>query len=133
MKVVVKYAIINNEIKYRVTHPKGRVNPLNVISFGAENATFFYQKEEWISGRDINFIDEREIDEYACLFMVTCLRQIATKYTYNYGLFPKLLKKEKIKLPIDKEGNLDFMQMSNRMKASEVLSRQKICVCSELI
>ena len=123
----------NNGIKYRVTRPQGRVNPPNVISFGAENATFFYQKEEWISGRDIYFIDTREIDEYACLFIVTCLQQIADKYSYNYGLFPELLKKEKIKLPTDKEGNPDFTQMSNRMKALEVLSRHKICVCSELL
>lgn len=123
----------NNGIKYRVTRPQGRVNPPNVISFGAENATFFYQKEEWISGRDMYFIDVREIDEYACLFIVTCLQQVAAKYSYNYGLFPELLKKEKIKLPIDKEGNPDFMQMSNRMKALEVLSRHKICVCSELL
>ena len=123
----------NNGIKYRVTRPQGRVNPPNVISFGAENATFFYQKEEWISGRDIYFIDTRDIDEYACLFIVTCLQKIAAKYSYNYGLFPELLKKEKIKLPIDKEGNPDFMQMSGRMKALEVLSRHKIFVCSDLL
>ncbi len=107
----------NNGIKCRVTRPKGKVNPPNVISFGAENATFFYQKEEWISGRDMYYIDTQHLDEYACLYITACLQPIATKYSYNFGLFPDLLKKEKVKLPVNEFGNPDYEYMSNYMKA----------------
>ena len=97
----------NNGIKYYVERPKENVNPAKVISFGAENATFFYQKTEWISGRDMYYIDTRGIDEYACLFITSCLQPIAEKYSYNYGMFPDLLKEEKIKLPANENGDPD--------------------------
>lgn len=118
----------NNGIKYYVKKPNGSVNPANVISFGAENATFFYQKEEWISGRDIYYIDTRHLTEYACLFITACLQPIASKYSYNFGLFPELLKKEKIKLPITSTGNPDYAYMENYMltilnKAQNSLNR----------
>ena len=87
----------NNGVKYYVERPNSNVNPAKVISFGAENATFFYQKSEWISGRDMYYIDTRGINEYACLFVTSCLQPIAEKYSYNYGMFPDLLKEEKIK------------------------------------
>ena len=46
----------NNGIRYFVDKPTGATNPPKVISFGAENATFFYQEKEWISGRDMYYI-----------------------------------------------------------------------------
>ena len=87
----------NNGIKYYVEKPSDKINPAGVISFGAENATFFYQKEEWVSGRDIYYIDTQHLTEYVCLFIIACLQPIASKYSYNFGLFPELLKKERIK------------------------------------
>ena len=116
----------NNGIRYFVDKPTGATNPPKVISFGAENATFFYQEKEWISGRDMYYIDTTEIDKHACLFITACLQPIATKYSYNFGLFPELLKKEKIKLPIDDKGNIDYTYMSEYMKALETSSATKI-------
>lgn len=116
----------NNGIKYLVTKPSGATNPAKVISFGAENATFFYQEQEWISGRDMYYIDTAEIDKYACLFITACLQPIASKYSYNFGLFPNLLRKEKIKLPVDNKGNIDYTYMSTYMQALENESKTKI-------
>lgn len=43
-----------NGIKCRVQrNNEMSPSPAGVISFGAENATFFYQQEEFVSGRDI--------------------------------------------------------------------------------
>lgn len=105
----------NNGIKYYVKKPSGSINPAKVISFGAENATFFYQKQEWISGRDIYYIDTQHLTEYACLFITACLQPIASKYSYNFGLFPELLKKEKIKLPVNLDGEPDYLYMEGYM------------------
>lgn len=84
-----------------------------------ENATFFYQKSEWISGRDMYYIDTRGIDEYACLFITSCLQPIAEKYSYNYGMFPDLLKEEKIKLPANEKGDPDYVFMRKYMENVE--------------
>ena len=115
-------------IEVYVERPNSNVNPAKVISFGAENATFFYQKSEWISGRDMYYIDTRGIDEYACLFITSCLQPIAEKYSYNYGMFPDLLKEERIKLPANKNGDPDyaFMEKYMRIVENKVYSAVKV-------
>ena len=72
------------------------------------------------------YIDTTEMDKYACLFITACLQPIATKYSYNFGLFPDLLRKEKIKLPVDNNGNIDYTYMSQYMQTLENESKTKI-------
>ena len=105
-----------NGIKYRVSkYSSITTSPCGVISFGSENATFFYQEEEWCSGRDIYYIDTRDIPKESCLFIIACLQTIAGKYSYSNGLFPNLLWSEKIKLPIDRNGKPDWNYMKSYM------------------
>lgn len=107
----------NNGIKYRVKKPVGKINPPNVISFGAENATFFYQQEEWVSGRDMYYIEVGDLPFYTCCFLTSIFQILAKKYSYNNGLFPDKLKKEKIMLPINNEnGEIDYTYMEEFMK-----------------
>lgn len=108
----------NNGVKYRIK-PDGLVcSPKGVISFGAENAAFFYQPEEWCGGRDIYYIDTRNIQPYACMFLASCLSRITENYTYSFGLFPDLLKREKIKLPA-KDEVPDWPYMEEYMRRIE--------------
>lgn len=108
----------NNGIKCRV-HPVSDVipSPAGVITWGAENATFFYQTEEFLSGRDIYFVDTRAYSANTCVFLAACLQTVAHKYPYNYGLFPDLLKEERIKLPVDASGEPDWVYMDKYMRA----------------
>lgn len=107
----------DNGIKYNVEKKlQMQSSPAGTISFGAENAAFFYQEKEYVSGRDIYYIDTRYLTKYACLFVVTCLQTIVEKYSYNYGMFPELVKKEEIKLPVNKNGEPDWEYMENYMK-----------------
>lgn len=113
-----------NGIKCRVQrNNEMSPSPAGVISFGAENATFFYQQEEFVSGRDIYYIDTRKLSAGTCMFLTACLQPVARKYSYNYGLFPDLLKSERIKLPVDFHGCPDWAYMdsfmANVMKESE--------------
>ena len=122
----------NNGIKCRVHKNFGIVaSPGGVISFGSENASFFYQAEEWCSGRDIYYIDTRGIPIKSCLFLITCLQTIVGRYSYNNGLFPELLKKEIIKLPINAKGDPDWVYMENYMRSLEC--KQKILGCFRTI
>ena len=107
----------NNGMKCRVQrNDEMTPSPAGVISFGAENATFFYQREEFVSGRDIYYIDTRKLSAGACMFLTACLQPLARKYSYNYGLFPDLLKFEQIKLPVDSHGNPDWSYMDAYMQ-----------------
>jgi hypothetical protein len=104
----------NNGIKYNVLKTeKMTPSPAGTISFGAENATFFYQEKEYVSGRDIYYIDTTNLPKNTCLFLVACLQKITDKYSYNYGMFPDLVKEEVIKLPTDNNGNPDWNYMDN--------------------
>lgn len=115
----------NNGIKCRIKPEGLEYSPGGVISFGAENASFFYQKEQWCGGRDIYYIDTQNIHPYACLFLTACLNQITDKYSYNFGLFPDLLRNEKIKLPI-KDGSPDWQYMEEYMRHIE--ERTKLAI-----
>lgn len=108
----------DNGIKCRVQPVDGvKPSPAGVITWGAENATFFYQTEPFLSGRDIYFIDTREYSPMTCLFLTSCLQTITHKYPYNFGLFPDLLKRERIKLPVDASGEPDWAYMDKYMRA----------------
>ena len=115
----------NNGIKCRVKQTKAmRPSPSGVISFGAENATFFYQEEPFVSGRDIYYIDTRHLTKYAALFVTVCLQTITQKYSYNYGMFPDLVKKDTIKLPVSVDGKPDYPFMDSYMRG--ILQKTKI-------
>ena len=107
----------NNGIKCRVQPVTGVTpSPAGVISWGAENATFFYQPESFLSGRDIYYIDTREFNPLVCMFLTSCLQTVVHKYPYNFGLFPDLLKEEKIKLPVIADGTPDWIYMGQYMR-----------------
>ena len=106
----------NNGISGRVAEVDGvEPSPAGVISWGAENATFFHQEEPFLSGRDIYYVDTRGIPPMACKFLTACFQKIASKYPYNYGLFPALMKAERIKLPVDASGEPDWAYMDSYM------------------
>ena len=69
------------------------------------------------------YIDTRGIDEYACLFITSCLQPIAEKYSYSYGMFPDLIKEERINLRANKNGDPDYAFMEKYMKTVE----NKVC------
>ncbi|MBR1419004.1 MAG: restriction endonuclease subunit S, partial [Synergistaceae bacterium] len=105
----------NNGLKYRVRRPEN-TNPAGVISFGAENATFFYQSEEWCSGNKMYYIDTSAITEQACQFVIVCLMTLTQKYSYDNGMIPELLRQEIIKLPATPDGKPDFKFMEQYMQ-----------------
>ena len=121
----------NNGIKcYAQYQPKMRPSPSGTISFGAENATFFYQSQKFISGRDIYYIDTTKYSKKICFFLISCLKTLSDKYSYNYGMFPNLLKEDIIKLPIDKNGNPDWEYMENYIMQIEKKAKNILKISS---
>lgn len=123
----------NNGVKYVVKRPTATTNPIGTISFGAENAAFFYRTKEWISGRDIYYIDTRHLTENTCLFIISCLQRISAKYPYNFGLFPKLLAKETIKLPVTSQGLPDYDYMDKTIVRLKRKSHKHLVSIQEAI
>jgi len=79
----------------------------------------FYHKEGYFSDDNVHtLIPKFDKDNiYVMLFMLTILRQSDYKYAYGRQLRIKRLELEKIKLPVDKDGNPDWEFMENYMKS----------------
>lgn len=80
----------------------------------------------YIGKRYIYYIDTRSLNEKTCLFLVSCLQKITDKYTYNNGLFPKDLIKEKIRLPVKIDNSPDWQYMEDYMKKLETSMKNMI-------
>ena len=117
----------NNGIKDLVVTEKDITpSPAGVITWGAENASFFYQEKPFYSGRDIYYLDTRGLSMNVCHFLAAVLSTVASRYPYNYGLFPNLLKHEVVKLPIAPSGDPDWEFMDNYM--SKIMDEEKTVV-----
>lgn len=109
----------NNGLLYKVEDNKNfDKNPKNTISFGAENADFFIQLEEYITGNKMYYIDTQELTLNQSLFFKTVLQKTLTnRYGFSDGLTGERLKVEKILLPAiynqekkEYEPNWDYME-----------------------
>ena len=94
----------NNGLKARVVRlDKFKVNPAGTISFGAENADFFYT-------------DTTALSERACRFLKSILEATFTaNYSFSDGMIPARIYDECIKLPAAPDGAPDWAYMESYM------------------
>lgn len=112
----------NNGVKCQVVDTGlYTVNPAGTISFGAENADFFYQTQPYITGNKMYYIDTSNISDYACAFVKSVLEKTFTdNFSFTDGMIPARIYDEDIKLPVDANGNPDWQYMEDYMKSIEV-------------
>ena len=111
----------NNGIKCKVVKKDlYTINPAGTISFGAENADFFYQTEEYITGNKMYYIDTSALSKYSCAFLKSVLEATFTaNYSFSDGMIPARIYDEVIKLPIDINGESDWVYMEDYMRNLE--------------
>lgn len=107
----------NNGLKARVVRlDKFKVNPAGTISFGAENADFFYQTEPYITGNKMYYIDTTALSERACRFLKSIMEATFTaNYSFSDGMIPARIYDECIKLPAAPDGAPDWAYMESYM------------------
>lgn len=94
-----------------------QINPAGTISFGAENANFFYQENEYITGNKMYYIDTRNISKYSALFLRSVLEETFTNnFSFSDGMIPDRIKDEYIYLPQDSNEQPDWEYMESYMK-----------------
>lgn len=113
----------NNGVKCKVVKNLDYIiNPKGTISFGAENANFFYQREEYITGNKMYYLDTSGLSEYTCAFLKSILEATFTaNYSFSDGMIPVRIYNEIIKLPIDSNGDPDWQYMENYMEGLEIM------------
>lgn len=78
-----------------------------------------YKAEDFIATSDISVGYSKTLNREIGLFITTIADRIRGKYNFGYKRSDTRLKKEKLKLPIDKSGQPDYEYMENFMKKLE--------------
>lgn len=96
-----------------------KINKKNTIAFGAENATFFFQPFDYITGNKIYTISHIKINKFNGLFLQQTLNKSIKDcgFSYGQGLTGTRAKRRNILLPINKNNEPDFEYMENYTKS----------------
>lgn len=96
-------------------------NVLGVNYNGSVGFSFYHPYEALFSDdvKRVKWKNERKNNKYTLLFLSSMIKQQKDKYAYGYKFNSQRMKRQKILLPIDKEGNIDWEFMESLMRQKE--------------
>lgn len=100
-------------------------NNLSIANSGSVGSCF-YHKYEYIASDHITALTSDYADEYVYKFMSTIISRLEEKYSFNREINDKRISREKLFLPIDKNGAPNWEYMSNFIKILEKESVEKV-------
>ena len=92
---------------------------LTLANSGSVGSTF-YQQFEFVASDHVTALKSDNADKYAYLFLSTVVKRLEEKYSFNREINDSRIKREKVILPADKEGNPNFQYMSDFVKKLEL-------------
>ena len=98
---------------------------LTLANSGSVGSTF-YQQFEFVASDHVTALKSENADKYAYLFLSTVVKRLEEKYSFNREINDTRIKREKIILPADKQGNPDFQYMSDFVKKLELDKVQEV-------
>ena len=79
----------------------------------------FYHRYRFVASDHVTRLQREGLDKYAYLFMVPIINRLSEKYSFNREINDERIKREKILLPVDNKGEIDFAFMSAFMREVE--------------
>lgn len=112
---------LRNGVESIVEREVFKINKANTIVFGAENATFFYQPNEYITGNKMYFIQHKNLNKYSGLFLQLLLNNSIKHCGFGYGkgLTGTRVQRRYISLPINSKNEPDYKFMEQYMRHKE--------------
>lgn len=98
---------------------------LTLANSGSVGSTF-YQQFEFVASDHVTALKSKNADKYAYLFLSTVVKRLEEKYSFNREINDTRIKREKLILPADKEGNPNFQYMSDFVKKLELDKAQEV-------
>lgn len=119
---------INNGLEDIVIDNNYEKNKKNSISLGAENADFFFQSIEYVTGNKMYHISNEKITRHIGLFLVQAFRQSIKNCGFGYGkgLTGTRFKNRYVLLPIDEAGCPNWRFMEGYIKERENNQRHEL-------
>lgn len=101
-------------------------NVLGVNYNGSVGCSFYHPYEAVFSDdvKRVKWLDSTKNNKYTLLFLSTIIKQQKSKFAYGYKFNSQRMKRQKILLPINSEGEIDwqFMEEFMKRKESDILS-----------
>lgn len=92
----------------------------NCITVSPVDGSSFYQDVDFLgrggAGSSIIILRNKTMNKYSGLFLCTIISKVCSKYSYNDMGNKDSIKEEYIKLPVDKNGNPDWIYMAEYIK-----------------
>ena len=119
---------MNNGLEDLIVDANYEKNPKNTISLGAENADFFFQGIDYISGNKMYSISNNKITREVGLFLVQVFRQSIKECGFGYGkgLTGTRFKNRYVMLPVDENNNPNWHFMEEYIKERESKQRNDL-------
>ena len=91
---------------------------LTLANSGSVGSTFFHQYA-FVASDHVTQLKREGLDKYAYLFLVPIVSRLSEKYSFNREINDERIKREKLLLPVNADGQIDFAFMSSFMKDVE--------------
>ena len=91
---------------------------ITIANSGSVGSAFFHQYE-FVASDHVTQLKRIGLDKYAYLFMLPIINRLSEKYCFNREINDKRIKREKILLPVNNKGEIDFEFMSSFMQEVE--------------
>lgn len=110
----------NNGVMTYIDCPTTWLDDGNCIMIGGKTLTFSYQAKAFCSNDSHNIalypLDGERVTEPCFLFLITALRaSLSQKYTWGDSISMTSIKQDRFKIPVDVEGNPDWVYMDTYM------------------
>lgn len=97
-----------------------KLNPKNTISFGAENAAYYFQPFKYITGNKMYYYCNNNISIESLKFLTCCLNHsLNGGFGFGHGLTGTRSDHRQFLLPVDDFGNPDYEFMNEYIKERE--------------
>ena len=79
----------------------------------------YYVEGDFTASDEITILGNEKLDKYSSFFVVQCINNNKRKFHFGYKAFTERIKRQKILLPVNNKGELDYDYMYNFIKNIE--------------
>lgn len=97
---------------------------LTIANSGSVGACF-YQPYKFVASDHVTKLENENLSKYTLLFISTITSRLSEKYSFNREINDKRIQREKVLLPVTKEGIPDYDFMDTYMREKEQEKKQK--------
>lgn len=122
-------ASLNGAVKFCKPHNGETLDPSNCITISPVDGSAFYQATDFLGrgggGSSIIMLRSSHLNQYIGLFMAKCINNTTSKYQYGHMATSDGIKRDRVLLPVDGQGQPDYDYMEQYVKNKMIKKYQR--------